>query len=198
MHPENQTVKAMTTIVKEKEGCVIYRDGDVPIRIETPLYEETDSYREYAPFAMSPADGTLAEGIRFLHMYAGGTELTPIPKTDFLLEAAEDIYNIGKSKANNDGYKPWDESVSGQAGKKKMIDTIAMVLVQLKRAENPLRIPYLMQPDLRHVHYARPFWFEVWNYDMANVNNSIWHTTPPEWNYTEKLLYSFVFINYNK
>ncbi len=189
----------MTTIVKEKEGCVIYRDGDVPIRIETPLYEETDSYREYAPFAVSPADGTLAEGIRFLHMYAGGTELTPIPKTDFLLEAAEGIYNIGKSMANNDGYIPFDEdSLDGLEGKKRMIDTIAMVLTQLKGAENLLRIPYLMQPDLRHVHYARPFWFEVKDYNLANVNNSIWHTMPPEWNYTEKLLYSFVFINYNK
>lgn len=185
----------MTIIVEEKEGCIIYCEGSSPLVIDTPMYKDTASYKEWVGNAKQPCDGTLAEGLVDMHLYIKGTTFS-IPKAKLLYEASLLIYNYGAEMAPTDGYKPFDQSDSGVQGKKHLINTIFLIISQIKRREAIIRIPYLMPFDNSQIHDIYPDYYIVPNFDFGNFSDSIRHTLPENWVYSTALTYSFIFSQY--
>lgn len=185
----------MTTIVEENDGCVIYRDSGSPIIIDTPFYKDTTHYKEWMGSAISPSDGMLAEGVDLIHLFVNGIEQT-YSKANLLREAARMIYNYGAGMARADGYKPFDQSTSGQKGMARMIDVIIMIILQIKDRNAIIRIPYLMDFDYSHTLDEYPNCYVVHDFDFGNYYDSIRHSLPNGWKYNTALTYSFLFSQY--
>lgn len=185
----------MTIIVEEKEGCIIYCDGSSPLVIDTPRYKDTVFYKEWVGGAKQPSEGTLAEGLIDMHLFIKGTELS-IPKAKLLYEASLSIYNYGAEMASTDGYKPFDQSISGQQGKEYLINTIFLIISQIKGRETIVRIPYLMPFDNSQLHDIYPDYYVVPNFDFGIFSDSIRHALPENWVYSTALTYSFIFSQY--
>lgn len=186
----------MAKIIEESNGCIIYRDSGSQIIMDTPFYKETSQYKEWAGSADTLSDGTLAEGLDMIHLFVNGTEQT-ITKANLLREVATMIYNYGANRARDDGYKPFDQSVTGQKGLARMIDVILLIILQIQDRNAIIRIPYLMDYDYSHpARDEYPDYFIVQDFDWGSCFDSIRHSLPNEWAYNTALTYSFVFSQY--
>lgn len=186
----------MTIIIEETDGCVIYRDKSSPIVLDTPIYKDTVTYKEWVGSAVSPADGILTEGLNMLHLFANGTEYT-MSKSSLLRKAAQSIYDYGAERAHVDGREPFDQSVSGQQGLERMIEIISFILMQIQGRDAVIRIPYLMpfytQEEVLDFY---PDYYKVPDYDFGEINDSIRDSLPIDWKYSIALTYSFIFSQY--
>lgn len=185
----------MTTIIEEDDGCIIYRDNDNPLIIDTPFYKDTTHYKEWEGSADPPSNGTLAEGVNLMHLFVDEDKLT-FSKTTLLREAATMIYNKGAEMAHDDGYDPFDQSVSGQKGFTRMIDIITLIIMQIKGIDAIIRIPYIMPFDYSQVLDTYPNYYVVRDFDFGNFYDSIRHALSAEWSYNSALTYSFIFSQY--
>jgi hypothetical protein len=185
----------MSTIIEETNGCIIYRDKDYPIVIDTPLYRDVECYREWVGSRISPSNGILAEGVEHIHMFMDGTEHT-INKADLLREVVQEIYNYGVEKAIADGYKPFDQSAKGQEGLVHMYDVISLIIMQIKDYNTKIRIPYMMPYDYSQVLDTYPTYYEIPNFYFGKIYDSIRHLLPSDWCFTTTFAYSYVFLQY--